>query len=202
MIKTSRFKHLLLAAVFTTLAAALGGCQTPPPQESTVPAAEAGWQQMYSRLASLQHFKMEGRIGIITPAQRGSARFQLEGLGSGYILTLNSPFGTSLVVITATENLTRVAMDDKTYDNERAEALFAALAGVKVPALTLRNILLGMPEGTVQTDASGRITGSEFAQYQISYAQSRDFDGYALPSQLQIKGPDTEVRVRTDSFTL
>lgn len=201
MTKISRFRLIASAAALALFFLLPCGCQSPP-EEQAAAAGPAWWQSMYARLSALGHFRMEGRIGIITPEQRGSARFQLEGLERGYILTLNAPFGSSLAVVTATENLTRVSVDDKNYDGAQAEALFASITGVKVPLQSLRNILLGLPQGSVDTDVSGRITGADLAGYRISYTGSRDFGSWTLPAGVQIKGADAEVKVRTDSFTL
>ena len=83
----------MLLRIFTfTCLLLLAGCATTQPQRDQV-----NWNQERTRLEQLTHWQLSGKMAIITPQQKGSARLNWQQDGEDYRLNLTSLIGTSIL---------------------------------------------------------------------------------------------------------
>ncbi|MGL5224749.1 MAG: lipoprotein insertase outer membrane protein LolB, partial [Aeromonas sp.] len=83
---------MLLRLFSLTCLLALAGCATVSPQRDHV-----NWQQERTRLEGLTHWQLSGKMAIITPQQKGSARLNWQQTGDDYRLNLTSLIGTNIL---------------------------------------------------------------------------------------------------------
>ncbi|MBQ9273386.1 MAG: outer membrane lipoprotein LolB [Succinivibrio sp.] len=190
-----RLTALFLTALMLGSCAFLGGCQSA--LDGREVSAQSGyWADMYHKLGRITHYKLYGRIGLITEDGRVSGQFYLTALPDGYMLELSSPLGTSVAELTVSGEHVTFKTEDLTLHDEAALRLFSEEFNLRVPPRSLRQIMLGLPGGEVVTDAQGRIVSSHTDDYDIVYEEPREFNGYALPLGLSATREDLTMKLK------
>ena len=197
--------HINLGGIFKTLslllctsALLLTGCT----QNSETSSVFSSWDDNYARLEKLVFYKSAGRLGIFTTQNRLGASYELEGISGGFIFSIKSPVGNNLATATVTDNTLSFNIGGKTYKDDYAVAVFEEAFGVEIPADKLQHILLGMPQGKVEKDTSGRIISSTWDGYKISYKGEVHEQGLVLPQNIEVQKNDYRVRITISSFEL
>lgn len=193
-------KGLLAGAAFALLSPVLlSGCAT---DTVTLPQEEfSSWERNYERLTDLTFFKGTGRLGIFDHDGRVSASYDFEGLSGGFLLTLNSPLGTTLATVTVTDNTLALTVDGETYRDDYARAVFERAFGVSIPVDKLKRIYLGIPEGEHTFDDEGRIVSSSWDGYDITYSGILESQGLRLPKTIDVVSGGYRIKLSLNSFT-
>lgn len=197
MVKT--LKGLLAGAAFALLSPVLlSGCAI---DTVTLPQEDfSSWERNYERLTDLTFFKGTGRLGIFGNDGRVSASYDFEGLSGGFLLTLNSPLGTTLATATVTDNTLALTVDGQTYRDDYARAVFERAFGVSIPVDKLERIYLGIPGGTVSYDDAGRIVASSWDGYDITYSGILESQGLRLPKTIDVVSGGYRIKLSLNSF--
>ncbi|WP_349922511.1 lipoprotein insertase outer membrane protein LolB [Aeromonas veronii] len=177
----------------------LAGCTTTSPQRDQV-----NWQQERARLERLDHWQLSGKMAIITPQQKGSARLNWQQNGDDYRLNLSSIIGTHILELSRTRGeVTLIDNDGKTHRSEDAEALVYQLTGWNIPVKGLPEWIKGLPgqaEFELNPDAS--LASVRDGQWQIVYGDYRDQAGYRLPHLLTMTGQGSRLKLQINQWNL
>lgn len=179
--------------------ALLSGCVSDP--SSFEQEAFTTWERNYERLSALTFFKASGRLGIFGQEGRVSASYDFEGLSGGFLLTINSPLGTTLATATVTDNTLSLTVDGQTYRDDYARAVFERAFGVSIPVDKLKRIYLGIPGGVRSYDDAGRIVSSSWDGYDISYTGVLKSLGLKLPKTIDVVSGGYRLKLSLNSFT-
>ncbi len=194
---------LRLSAVI--LAALLAGCATIVHPGGA--ADQAAWQARRQRLAGVDQWHLQGRIGVATPHKGGSASLDWREQGDIMTLLLSGPFGLGAVRLQGTAQAMQVR-DSKghswtTYDPERA---LESSLGWPLPIASLRYWVLGLPAPGVdfKVDVGARGLPSRLAQqgWSVRYNAFKRSAGLFLPQNLQVTRGATRIKVIVSDWSL
>ncbi|MGL5040583.1 MAG: lipoprotein insertase outer membrane protein LolB [Aeromonas sp.] len=190
---------MLLRLFALTCLLALAGCATVSPQRDHV-----NWQQEHTRLEGLTHWQLSGKMAIITPQQKGSARLNWQQTGDDYRLNLTSLIGTNILELSRNQGvITLLDSDGKQHQSQDAEALIYQLTGWNIPVAGLPQWIKGLPgsaDFTLNPDQS--LARVHDGQWQIVYGSYRDQDGYRLPHQLTMTGQQSRLKLLINEWTV
>lgn len=177
----------------------LAGCTTTQPQRDQV-----NWQQERARLEQLTHWELSGKIAIITARQKGSARLNWQQNGDDYRLNLTSLIGTSILELSRSQG--RVSLTDnegRQHQSQDAEALIFQLTGWHLPIAGLPDWIKGLPgKADYRLNPDNSLASVRDGQWQISYQEYRDQDGYRLPHLLTMTGPQSRLKLQINEWAL
>lgn len=156
---------------------------------------------------TVQNFALEGRFALKLTQPDGKA----ESAGGRIAWThrqgvdrvlLSSPLGIGLAEIdSSADGAVLRSSDGRSYRAEEPDSLVAELTGQPLPIRRLPGWLLGRAQagGTLERDALARPLRLHEAGWQIDY-QYGDDNPDALPTQLQARNEQIELRLRIESW--
>ncbi|PJG57952.1 lipoprotein insertase outer membrane protein LolB [Aeromonas cavernicola] len=190
----------MLLRLFTFCALLLlAGCTTTESSRTQV-----DWQQERARLEQLSHWQLSGKMAIITPEQKGSARLNWQQDGEDYRLNLTSLIGTHLLELSRTKGeITLLDSDGNPHHSQDAEALIYQLTGWHIPVTGLPAWIKGIP-GKAEFDLNPdhSLARVRDGQWQIVYDNYRDQAGYRLPHQLTMTGQNSRLKLQINQWSL
>ncbi|KJY81489.1 membrane protein [Vibrio galatheae] len=185
----------------------LNGCAS---LESTT---DVEWQTHQQRLATIQNYQSNGKLGYIAPDQRQSLNFQWRYSPALTQLRLTTFLGQTALNLQATPNGAQVeTYDDQTFHASSAETLIQQLTGLNIPVQQLNDWLLGRPTQADdyqlnETNTLASLTKSVGSQiWQLSYLSYQDviIDGVALPlpQKLKLTQGDISINIIISKWTI
>jgi outer membrane lipoprotein LolB len=181
---------MLLRILLLGLVLSVTGCASTPPavqvQKLNPTAARA--------------FVLDGRIAMHYQSNAASANVHWVHSQIQDEVTLSSPLGSTLAVLTRNEQGVRVVDSEKAvYAGQDVTELTERLLGVRIPLDYLAYWVLGqaVPYTHFETkiDAASTLTSLQQAGWTISYQRWQQADGYSLPNKLNIVGEGGELRM-------
>lgn len=168
---------------------ACGACSTTPELPPVADPA-AAWEARNLKLATLDAWRLVGRIGVVTEEKGGSATLHWRQLPQRYEIDLFGPFGTGLVRLYGNDEAAVLETPD-------GEALYAGSAAVlfeqglgwPVPIGPLRRWVLGLSDtnDAYELDPQGRLATLTHDEWQVNFLAYGDVDGFDLPRKLYMR---------------
>lgn len=183
--KFTRYSWLIIcSSIFVS------ACTTTPPPAS-VPGEKIPWQKRAGTLAQIHNWNLNGKIGVQTSHDSGSASVQWRQNQNNYTLSLLGPLGSGGMTLRGqpgTVSLTTA--DGKRYHSDSAEDLLAKNWGYNVPVSYLTYWIRGLPAPQLPAnshfDQYNRLTSLQQGDWMVRYlGYSRTSMG-DLPNQLAI----------------
>ncbi|MCG9577809.1 lipoprotein insertase outer membrane protein LolB [Vibrio tubiashii] len=181
------FRSIFLLLVGTLF---LHGCAT---IDSTT---NVEWQTHQQRLATIQDYRANGKLGYIAPEQRQSLNFQWAHSPTFTHLRMTTFLGQTALNLKSTPDGASVeTYDDQTFYASSPEALIKQLTGLNIPVEQLNDWMLGRPTQADdyllnETNTLASLTKQVGTQvWQLNYASYQDvlIDGIALPLPKKMK---------------
>lgn len=189
-------KRILLLALVLTLGACTQQPVLPPDQ------ALAQWQDRQSRLQSLEQWRVNGRISLVTPREAWQAdliwvqqqrRFDIKliaPLGQGTLALEGGPDGAQL----------RSSRSPRPVYATDPEALLFQQTGWRMPVDGLRYWVRGLPapsgDPQLKLDGQGRLAHLQQFGWQVEFVRYREVDvGTQLPDKIFLRKDDLSVRM-------
>lgn len=190
---------MLLRLLTFTAVLLLAGCATVQPQRDQV-----NWHQERARLEQLTHWQIVGKMAIITPQQKGSARLNWQQDGDDYRLNLTSLVGTTILDLSRHQGaITLQDSDGNRHQSQDAEALIYQLTGWHIPVTGLPEWIKGLPgKAAFELNPDSSLASVRDGQWQIVYGDYRDQDSYRLPHQLTMTGQNSRLKLQINQWTL
>ena len=164
----------------------------------------ASWRMQRQKLENITHWTISGRLAIITPEKKGSARIRWQQNGDDYHLNLTSLLGTRIMEMSK-EGDKVVIIDDKgrEYSGTDAEYLVYRLTGWQMPVYKLPLWIKGLPGDTdYDINATGQVTNIKTLNWQMQYQSYQEVDGWMMPEKITFKGQQTELRLVINDWEL
>lgn len=203
MKRTLLFINQLLCLIIT-LSILLVGCSTntAPPSE---PGVKMPWKKREHGLAQIHAWNLNGKIGVQTPKDSGSASVQWTQSSSNYTLSLSGPLGAGGMVLKGHPGAVSLTTSDgKTFTADSAEDLLAKNWGYKLPVSYLKYWVRGMPVPNIASKTSfdqyNRLNSMQQQGWNVQY------EGYTrtslgdLPNKMIITSPSMRVKVIISSW--
>jgi outer membrane lipoprotein LolB len=179
------------------LACLLAACAGVPPRLG--PANEAAWQQRLDALRGLDHWQLEGSIGIVNNGRGGSGAISWVERAPWLEMRFSGPFGIGGFRLSGEpHDLLIETGKGKTYRVTNPRLFLARRLGWPVPIDSLRYWVLGMPAPGVGTDAirvdrHGLLRSLSQDGWQIEY---RTYTGGSRPMPLRIDAASGNVKIK------
>jgi outer membrane lipoprotein LolB len=181
----------LLWLVFTLL---LSGCAT---LGGDGQYNDAVWRGQREALEQLDHWRLSGKLAILAPGQKGSARLNWQQRGEDYDLILTTLIGTTLLELHQRNGQIEIVDNDGVrHSDTDSEALVYRLTGWHIPVAQLPTWIKGLPgQAEFTLGADGRINQLHNQQWQLSYQGYARNRLWLLPTGMTLQGPDTQIKL-------
>jgi outer membrane lipoprotein LolB len=197
-------KRAFALAVLATATLA-AGCTTLVQPKG--PANRNAWYRRLTQLKQLRDWRLNGRIGVVTPHRGGSASLAWREQGRHMTLSFSGPFGIGAVKLSGTPERF-VIRDSKGHErvtDTPALALEANL-GWPVPVTSLRYWIVGRPAPDapykLQLGARGLVKQLEQQGWTVRYTGYSPVAGLLLPTRLAASRPGGQVKVVVSAWHL
>lgn len=200
---TSRINYLLLIA-----AVILNGCATTATQPTSSNSLKPSvlHKQHMDKIANIQSFSLNGRIGVITNPKNYSARLAWQHNAENDFVDVFSPLGGKVANIVKTpDQVTLTDNKDKVVIAKDTEALTKETLGFELPLSGLSHWSLGKPsnEGIVNAvtwDENGRINSLQQNGWNIHYKDYAAYGEYFLPNKVVLKNDQITIKLVVDKW--
>lgn len=169
------------------------------------------WNNHQARLIKLTHYRLNGKLGYISPQQKQSLNFHLQHTPELTQLRLSTFLGQSVLNLTSTaDNTTATTYDGQVLTNSDASRLIEQITGLQIPIDAMQEWLKGLPyqADRIQLNSNNtlawlnkrinqRLWTVEYQQYTDVMAQPTTASVMAipLPSKLILKQNETTLKI-------
>ncbi|NVJ50012.1 MAG: outer membrane lipoprotein LolB [Gammaproteobacteria bacterium] len=186
-----RVKSIIgLSLIFSLSACSLFQTKNPVPQNLTV-------EQRSAYLERNTHWRMTGRIGIITADESNTANISWYRNGDTSELRIYGALGTTYARLTTTAGKATIELpDDKTYHGDNAELLLWQTTGWYIPVNALQRWILGIASNapSVQYQEDGLVKQLSFDSWQLQFQRYQSFSGLTMPKKMKATHPDITLK--------
>ena len=171
--------------------------------------ALARWEAVREELATIDHWFLQGKMGVRTGPKGGSATLKWRYAPDSQEIELYGPFGGGRVIINVDGNgaVLRDTKGRKIHGKSASEVLYRRL-GWHVPFDHLADWARGLPgDGArnVVIDGTGRLKGMVQDNWRIEYQEYREYEspgntlpGFTLPAKLQVSALPGTMEIYSD----
>ncbi len=178
----------------------LGGCAQVPERPAPEELAPL-WLEHRQQVGQLSNWDINGRIGIRTADQSGTASLFWRQQGASYEMRIVAPLGQGTYILTGSPS--RVQMsgpDDLLLTAGTAEELMVKGLGWSVDLQGLRYWVRGLPQPenvfeNLELDADGRLDSLQQSGFNIDIERYATVDKYTLPEKLLIENGELQLKV-------
>lgn len=194
-------RKLALAGALVLLA----GCATVVQPGGT--ANEGAWRARLARLGTLDSWRLEARIGVVTAKRGGSASLDWTEHGASMRLTLSGPFGLGAVQLWGSPREIHVR-DAKGHEwvSDAPEDALARSLGWPLPVASLRYWVLGRPAPgapyRLRLGERGLVSRLDQQGWTVRYAAYGRTRGLLLPERLAASRAGTRIKLIVSQWTL
>lgn len=187
------------------LAALLAGCATIVHPGGA--ADQAAWQARRQRLAGVDDWHLQGRIGVTTPHRGGSASLDWREKGDYMTLLLSGPFGLGAVRLQGTDKVMQVRdSKGRSWTSYTPENALESSLGWPLPIGSLRYWVLGLPAPgfDYKVDVGSRGLPSRLTQqgWNVRYNAFKRSAGLFLPQNLLVTRGATRIKLIVSGWSL
>lgn len=191
---THLIKWTLLSAILLVI---LAGCSTISQQP---PSVTRSWSDRQAILTNLQSWQINGKIGIKTPQDSGSANVKWVQRGKDYTLTLLGPLGATQLTLTGSASgVTLLTAEGKQFHANNPEQLLMQQWHWNLPVSQLRYWIKGLPSpnGNYKAafDDQHRLTSLSQHGWTIQYASYQANPVLDLPAKITINSSDIKTKI-------
>ena len=150
----------------------LAGCSSQP----QVTGTSGSWQQHSEKIAELDQWQVQGKLGFKSESKGGSANLNWLQNQQQYQLSLSGPFGAGSAIISGDTASAQLYSDNQTYI-DLPEQLALRLTGLPIPVDALSWWARGLPSPSknpatnLVTAADGAAAGFNQAGWQLVFSR-------------------------------
>ncbi len=193
--------HLTRLVALIFLLSLLQGCistSTIKPSESL--ASQMLYEQHLQRIASIDQFSLEGRIGVQTDGKGFSGGVNWKHNSNSDDIAFYSPLGSQVASIKKTSD--KVTLEDSNGNSisaDNVETLTQTTLGWQLPLTGLADWSLGRPNNSpiqsINWNDKGQITHLTQDGWNIEYDDYSEFEGNSLPNKLYLRSTKVNIKL-------
>lgn len=181
-----------------TLLLGLQGCALFQPPATPPPAGtQVSWPNHVRSLTLLQQWQIQGKIGVRTRDDAGSAYIDWNQAQDSFYITLSGPLGQGTTIISGNPTGARLQQSDGTWIAESPDQLVQEHTGWEIPINNLLYWVKGMPAPggkPVSTHNSlGTLATLEQDGWRLIFDQYSPQLGTLLPCRIRIQKDQLQV---------
>ena len=195
------FRRACLIAVYFFTA----GCNTMPPAPPIPPETTINWVEHVRHLTELKDWHIQGKIGVKTVSDGGSAYLDWLQTNDSFHITLSGPLGQGTTTISGNESGARLeSASQGAHISESPEQLLYDHTGWYIPLGNLLYWIKGLPEPKTPYSETrtpqGLISTLNQGPWSLSFSQYATHLGHPLPSKIKIQSQDLKVTLAIKSW--
>ena len=200
--KLSALRHLATRLVPLLACLALANCAQVP----RAPDEPVQWQAHRTRVEALDHWTLQGKVGMRSDEHQGSARLHWQQSPASYEVRLSGPLGSGTVLISGTDNNARLEQaGEPPLEAESAEDLLYQATGWVLPLEQLTAWVRGMPARGLPVDKLGfnehqLLDELHQGGWQLSYANYGLHQDIYLPGRIIAQHPQVRLTLVIHSW--
>lgn len=181
----------------------LTACTRPSMQPES---RDALWENRLEALAGLEDWRLDGRIGVVTPDDGFTATMRWEQDGSAVDLRLHGPFGAGGVHFNGNDEWLVVRdSEGGTFRTEQPQAELSWRLGWTLPLSSFRYWMAGRPdprgEHEFELDSQGRITRLEQFGWTIVYRRYASAGSVDVPTRVTADNGEVTIKFGVRDWT-
>ena len=150
--------------------------------------------------ANLTNWHAQGKIGVQSIQDSGSASFDWQQHANLYRIKLAGPLGLGNIDIQSNAgNVLLIAANGKTYTAATPETLLWQTTGWRLPISNLKYWIRGLPvphqTTRFQYNKYGLLTDLKQNAWQIQFANYTNVDGIFLPNKIWITSANLKIKI-------
>ena len=161
---------------------------------------DAAWKERQPELASIQQWKLSGRMSINNGVEHWTVNMQWLQTDDQYQIDLHGPFGSGHVQLSGNEKGVVIRDDENnSYSSDRADILLYETTGINMPIEGIRYWIVGLPSPQAadsKLDTQGRLAFLLDNHWQVNFRRYVAVNGMSLPNKIFIEDPAKEIDVR------
>lgn len=179
----------------------LTSCASFSPQKpSPSPTPTLSWEKRTATLSRLQNWQINGKVGVQTAQNSGSASVDWRQQQNNYTISLTGPLGSSGMKLNGgAGSVTLTTSDGKHFTAGSAEQLLADNWGFHLPVSYLRYWVRGLPvsgvAATTQFDTYHRLVSLNQAGWTIQFQNYTTVNGVELPERITATSAAMKVKM-------
>ena len=190
-----RYKHLQTSLIFIFISILTSCATVGPAQIQSLNATER--QQILSRI---QTWQLNGKIGVQTDNDSGSAFVTWVQNKNQYQISLLSPLGTGgFKLVGQPHQVVLTTADGKHFTAATPEQLLAEQWGYDLPISYLHDWIRGLPAAGVayqgESDQNHRFTQLTQQNWHVQFQHYVQIDGTELPNKISITSPSLRIKI-------
>ena len=189
------FRHVLVFSLIALLA----GCAGLTSREAVEGRGDRQqWQAHKARVAALDGWQINGKVGIRAPKDSGSGTLFWLQRQDYFDIRLSGPLGRGAARLTGREgNVMLEVANQGRYEAESPEALLEEQLGWRLPVSHLLWWVRGLPapgsKSRVTLDENSHLARLEQDGWKLEYLSYAEQKGYRLPERIKLHGTDLDI---------
>jgi len=194
------------AVFISCLALSLPACVSSPAIKPTTDSASYALNQAHlHHIAEIEHFSLQGRIGVQTEGKGFSGGLYWQHRAPDDDIALYSPLGGQVASIKKTTGqITLQDANGNSISADNAETLTQTALGWQLPLTGLVDWSLGRPSASpIQNstwDEQGLLTTLSQDGWKIEYQNYSEQKGYLLPGKIILKSEKVNLKLLVESW--
>ncbi|OQW94581.1 MAG: outer membrane lipoprotein LolB [Beggiatoa sp. IS2] len=187
----------------------LAGCaELPLPPAVISPAMQSLWQANQVRLATVNRWRLNGRIAILTENEDWTANVHWQQQDKMYQLVFKAPLGQTIMSLEGQpENVIMRTSKGETFDARDADSLIVKVMNLEIPVTNLYFWVRGIPAPEPQpTDyrltEDGHLYSLQQAGWNVAYKRYLDIQGVTLPDKLFLENSRFKVKIAVSEWEI
>lgn len=185
---------------FAALAILLSGCSLKTTDTHIVQQRELLWRQHHNQISALSHWKLTGRLGIVSRKNSGTVTLYWEQHPVDFSMRIVAPLGRGVMNIRSAGS--QIILQDANGESLVAgsvEELIWQRTGWLIPVSDLQKWALGLmdyQEASEYTlDEQGRLEMLLSAGWDIRYQRYRNYQGVFLPQKIHMQNDELTLKL-------
>lgn len=207
MFSAQTYRMHLACVLPLSLTLLLPACASSPSINQTGSSASTTLNQTHlQHIAKIQHFSLQGRIGVQTDGKGFSGGIHWQHQPPNDDIALYSPLGGQVAGIKkTTEQITLEDANGNSISAADAETLTQTTLGWQLPLSGLSDWSLGRPTSSaIQNstwDAQGLLTTLNQDGWNIEYQNYSEQNGYLLPNKIILKSEKVNLKLFVETWS-
>ncbi len=203
MKRTLKCLNRLVCLVLSTSVFVIGCSSTTAPPSA--PGQKMPWKKRETNLTQIHNWNLNGKIGVRTAKDSGSASVTWQQSQGSYNVSLMGPLGAGAMTLKGRPGaVTLTTSDGKHYSAASPEQLLAQHWGYQLPVSYLNYWIRGIPSpsspASTHFDQYNRMSYLTQAGWNVQYLGYSKTSMGDLPNQMSITSPSMKVKIIVNSW--
>lgn len=173
----------------------LSSCARTPQQPVIPDNPQIAWAQHQQQMATLSSWDIMGKLGIRTPAQSNSTRFNWHQLDQHFDIRVTTLLGQGVATLSGSAGDVQLNLAGRgEFNTSTPEALLLQELGWTLPVDVLNYWIRGIPsphsQALYQLNEQGLIETLQQAGWQLHFSHYQALDSHTLPGKIRLQQGD------------